>query len=135
MKKHCSVCGEKLGFFNDAGNGLCEKCWEKQKKELSIQAAQLPQKPESETNGAQHGVFTDIAYITAWAAAILGTLTGTGMIFVGLVSYGNEQISVLGLVVVISSWIGASGVGTLSEISRKLSYTEMAAKKALSQED
>lgn len=84
---------------------------------------------KSSSDGASlnHGTFTTIAYSTAWAVAILGSVIGAVFIISSFEARGygydsgqNMQELLAGITIVASSWIGASGVGTLAEISRKL---------------
>lgn len=83
------------------------------------------EKGASATNGnssqdGNHGTFTDIAYVTAWAIAILGTATGIFMILAGFNTYAGQALIFSGIGAIVSSWVTASLVGVLAEISRKL---------------
>lgn len=75
---------------------------------------------------AKHGTFTGIAYTTAWATAVLGTLVGVLRMALASEANGNLEAIVMGGIVILASWIGASGIGTLAEISRKLTQRNAA---------
>ncbi|KAA2311346.1 hypothetical protein E0K93_20890 [Puniceibacterium sp. HSS470] len=80
-----------------------------------------------------HGAFTNIAYGTAWSVGVLGSLIGAFFIwssFEGIrIGYSNQinaNIFSVGCAIIVGSWISASGVGTLAEISRKLTERKLA---------
>lgn len=147
----CIVCGQKLSFLQGDEYRRCNTCmvaslWpaghpkNKEQQDKSTVEMVAPKGPSQSHNvgtdsqsGVEHGVFTSISYFTAWAAAILGTSIGFIMMMNGLLEGHPEQI-VLGLILIISSWISASVIGTLSEISRKLSHSDMPTKKTFGQE-
>jgi nicotinamide riboside transporter PnuC len=86
-------------------------------------------KPSSsrQSSESQHGVFTTVAYATAWSVVIIGTIIGI-LIFIQAFQVqsfrgaGRPDFGLLlvGIATVVGSWISAAGVGTLAEISRKL---------------
>jgi hypothetical protein len=69
-----------------------------------------------------HGTFTNIAYATAWAVAIIGTIAGLLMVAQAFEGRGGPDFTgaIFGVLIIASAWVSASGVGTLAEISRKL---------------
>lgn len=67
--------------------------------------------------GKSHGIFTSIAYGVAWLTALLGT--AVGFFAVSQPGIGTEGTFIAGGII-ISSWIMASGLGVIAEISRKL---------------
>ncbi|MEM5468519.1 hypothetical protein [Celeribacter marinus] len=76
---------------------------------------------ENYNSTGRHGIFTDIAYGTAWTIGILGTLIGLIFIFSFQESMSGAEASfMVGIPIILSSWISASVLGVLAEISRKL---------------
>jgi Flp pilus assembly protein TadB len=71
---------------------------------------------------ASHGIFTDIAYFTSWIVAIVGSVVGGVIILTNLENADVLYTTILGVMVIIGSWLGAAGLGVLAEISRKLSH-------------
>jgi hypothetical protein len=71
-----------------------------------------------------HGTFTGIAYGAAWAVSIIGTIAGLLLIAQAFSGRGdpNMPAAISGLGVVAFAWVSACGVGTLAEISRKLTH-------------
>ena len=66
------------------------------------------------------GVFTVVAHRTSWAVALLGTVFGILGILGGI--FDGDGIALLyGIALLFGSWISACGLGTLAEISIKLS--------------
>jgi len=79
----------------------------------------------------KHGAFTTVAYATAWSVVVLGTLIGLLIILQAfdVNRFGGSNRPDIGMLIggigiIAGSWIGASGVGTLAEISRKLTKTQ-----------
>ena len=69
----------------------------------------------------KHGVFTEIAYAFAWLTALVGSAIGGYMLLNELESYSPAPMTIgIAVITIIGSWISASGVGVLAEISRKL---------------
>ena len=100
---------------------------------MSDPARKYIPKPKGQTSSdetsaeLEHGTFTTIAYGTAWTIAFLGTVIGAIMIIMSFEArgYGGSSMAnmgalLMGIVTIASSWIGAAGLGTLAEISRKL---------------
>lgn len=86
----------------------------------------LPKSKETGSVGStvpslEHGTFTQISYVIAWATAILGTLAGLLLAVQGFSYNGDITMVGSGIAVLIAAWVSASGIGTLAEISRKLS--------------
>ncbi|WP_316016076.1 hypothetical protein [Roseobacter sp. HKCCA0434] len=81
-------------------------------------------KGDVQFSGSEHGIFTSIAYITAWVVAIFGTIGGALAILSGIGSYDGGGIVGAGVATILASWISASGIGVLAEISRKLTIKE-----------
>lgn len=71
-----------------------------------------------------HGIFTQIAYVTSWVVAGFGTLGGILILSEASNGYASDQQVIIGIVTIISSWVTASVLGTLAEISRKLTHRE-----------
>ncbi|PTQ68600.1 hypothetical protein [Celeribacter persicus] len=70
----------------------------------------------------KHGLFTDIAYVTAWAVGLLGSLAGLMILLPALEGGYNASYNLMsGIGIFAGSWVSASGLGVLAEISRKLS--------------
>jgi hypothetical protein len=70
----------------------------------------------------KHGLFTDIAYVTAWTVGLLGSLAAVALIVSGAQGgYDGEYEIFMGFVMLGGSWVSASCLGVLAEISRKLS--------------
>jgi len=95
----------------------------------------IPKGPKSSSAGGayssadvDHGTFTKIAYGVAWAVSIIGTIAGCLIVAetVGAPNGPNARAAILGLGTVAFSWIAACGIGTLAEISRKLTHTHPA---------
>ncbi|TNE64971.1 MAG: hypothetical protein EP336_14305 [Rhodobacteraceae bacterium] len=83
-----------------------------------------PRQSQAENGEAEvkHGLFTDIAYVTAWAVGILGSLAAVALIVSAAQGgYDAEYEIFMGFVMLGGSWVSASCLGVLAEISRKLS--------------
>ena len=66
------------------------------------------------------GVFTVVAHRTSWTVALLGTASGVASIIGGILN-GDGLLFLIGISLLAGSWISACGLGTLAEISIKLS--------------
>lgn len=76
-------------------------------------------KAKSQT--ASVGVFTKIAYKAAWFLALFGTVI-SGILAVVSAEHGEAaEFFWVGVGGVVASWVGASCLGVLAEISIKLS--------------
>ncbi|WP_211297960.1 hypothetical protein [Marivita geojedonensis] len=52
--------------------------------------------------------------------ALVGTIVGAVLIFAGVTS-GSREIAFSGVAIMIGGWVSSAGLGTLAEISIKLS--------------
>ncbi len=80
----------------------------------------------SNSSDVDHGTFTKIAYATAWTVASVGTIVGLLLVLQAFEGRGGADImgAIFGISIIASAWISASGVGTLAEISRKLTKNQ-----------
>ena len=78
------------------------------------------------SSDVDHGTFTKIAYATAWAVAVMGTIVGLLLVGQAFEGRGGPDImgAIFGISIIASAWVSASGVGTLAEISRKLTKNQ-----------
>ena len=75
---------------------------------------------EQGTSTGSLGFFTIIARVIAVIALVLGSFIGI-MLIAESIDTGDDAPGFLGLAILLVSWIGAPVLGTLSEISIKLS--------------
>ena len=77
---------------------------------------------QNQSNGSigSIGVFTYVAHRFSWLTALLATGIGLVLIAGGFFS-GSDENFFIGWLVVLGGWVGAAGLGTLAEISIKIS--------------
>ena len=69
-----------------------------------------------------HGTFTKISYAIAWMIAIVGSISG---FFTLTVAINDPMFVLAGIGIIACSWAAAAGVGTLAEISLKLTNMQV----------
>ena len=88
-------------------------------KESRVQKQQAGASPPIQDD--LHGFFTTSAYVTAWVIAIFGTLGPIAFLRLGGPFPRNtEGVLIRIAVVIVCAWACAAAIGTLAEISRKL---------------
>jgi len=124
----CSSCGKRMGIWEGDANFRCSSCATKDNPPEATQQ-------KAGSGEVDHGIFTGISYVTAWLTAVFGSLFGLAMIVTGLSSDGDVYTAGVGVMIIIGSWVGASGIGVLAEISRKLTHSEQHAREHFKHEE
>lgn len=84
-------------------------------------AARMPEADKTSSERRQrHGIFTRILYLMAWVTAISGTLVGFAIPFMGPHTQNAELVLPAMILTIVGAWVGAAYMGTVAEISRKL---------------